>query len=409
MSAPRKATRRRTGASRGRFRAEAASAWLIGEARTAGGPRAQLEGLCRRLLAAGLPLYRASFNLQTLHPQLRAQSFVWHRVTGDAVAYDVSRDADTSPEYLTSTVAAINGGAGGVRCRLDVDPPQLDYPIARELKAEGATDYVMMPISFSDGTLNAISWATDRPGGFTTGELGEVYSLLPVLTLLLEVAVARKIANNVLDTYIGMDAARRVLAGEITRGSGETITAALWYCDLRGFTTLSEALPRDDIIALLNEYFECMAGAVHAQGGSVLKFMGDGMLAVFPCGNAPACDAAGAALVAAVAALEALDALNRERAAAGKPTLHTGLALHYGNVMYGNIGAADRLDFTVIGPAVNVVARVEKICREARQPLLVTADFAATSTDDLVSLGSFRLRGVGAPQELFTVPAAARQ
>ncbi len=404
MSTPRKAAQRRTGTSRGRFRAETASAWLIGEARTVGGPRAQLEGLCRRLLGAGLPLYRASFNLQTLHPQLRAQSFVWHRATGDAVVYDHTRDADTSPEYLTSPIAAILGGAGGVRCRLDVDPPQLDYPLMHSLKAEGATDYVMMPISFGDGALNAISWTTDRPGGFTTEELGEVYSLLPVLTLLLEVAVARKIANNVLDTYIGMDAARRVLAGEITLGSGETITAALWYCDLRGFTALSEALPRDDIIASLNEYFGCMAGAVHAAGGSVLKFMGDGMLAVFPCGNAPACDAAGAALAAAVAALSALDDVNRARVMAGKPPLHTGLALHYGDVMYGNIGAADRLDFTVIGPAVNEVARVERMCREVEQPLLTTTAFANASSDDLVSLGTFALRGVTTPQELFTLP-----
>lgn len=389
------------------FRADSLTAWLVGEARTVGGPRAQLEGFCRRLLAAGLPLYRASFNLGTLHPQLRAQSFVWERATDAAVAYDHAHEIGASPEYLDSPVAAIHRGAGGVRCRLDTDPPQLDYPLMHTLKAEGATDYVMMPATFSDGTVNAISWATDRPGGFTTRELGDVYSLLPVLALLLEVAVARKIANTVLDTYIGRDAARRVLAGEITRGSGETISAALWYCDLRGFTALSETLPRDDVITLLNEYFECMAGAVHAQGGSVLKFMGDGMLAIFPCGQAPACDAAGAALVAAVAALDAFDDLNRARAAAGKPRLRTGLAMHYGDVMYGNIGASDRLDFTVIGPAVNEVARVEKMCRDIEKPVLMTEAFAAASNDELVSLGAFRLRGVEAPAELFTLPAYA--
>ena len=174
----------------------------------------------------------------------------------------------------------------------------------------------MMPITFSDGTLNANSWATDRPGGFSTTELGEVYSLLPILALLLEVAVTRKVAGNVLDTYIGRDAARRVLAGDITLGSGETITAALWYCDMRGFTVMTETLPRDEVLATLNDYFECMVGAVHAQHGSVLKFMGDGMLAIFACGDAPICDAASCALGAAV---DALEALTRSMSTAWRP------------------------------------------------------------------------------------------
>ena len=390
------------------FRAGPVSDWLTGEARSVGGPRAQLEGFCRQLLTAGLPLYRASFNLQTLHPQLEAQSFVWDRAGDAAVAHDHARTINDSPDYLNSPVAAIHRGAGGVRCRLDAVPPQLDYPLMHSLKAEGVTDYVMMPITFSDGTLNAISWATDRPGGFTTSELGEVYSLLPILELLLEVAVTRKIATNVLDTYIGRDAARRVLAGDITRGSGETISAALWYCDMRGFTGMTEALPRDDVIATLNDYFECMAGAVHAHDGSVLKFMGDGMLAIFACGEAPVCDAVSSALGAAVDALEALDTLNGARAAAGKPPLETGLALHFGDVMYGNIGAGDRLDFTVIGPAVNEVARVEQACREVGRPLLATAAFAEASVDELVSLGTFELRGVAAPQELYTLPSHAQ-
>ena len=391
----------------GEFRAGPVSDWLTGEARMVGGPRAQLEGFCRHLLAAGLPLFRASFNLQTLHPQLRAQSFVWDHATNTAKAFDHNRAVDHSPGYLNSPVAAIHHGAGGVRCRLDADPPQLDYPLMHELKAEGVTDYVMMPITFSDGTLNAISWATDRPGGFTTTELGEVYSLLPILALLLEVAVARKVASNVLDTYIGRDAARRVLAGDITRGSGETITAALWYCDMRGFTAMTETLPRDEVLATLNDYFECMVGAVHAQHGSVLKFMGDGMLAIFACGDAPICDAASNALGAAVDALAALDALNVDRVAAGKSALETGLALHLGDVMYGNIGAGDRLDFTVIGPAVNEVARVEQVCREVEQRILLTRAFAEASIDELVSLGTFALRGVALPQELFTLPAGA--
>ncbi|MCH7929422.1 MAG: adenylate/guanylate cyclase domain-containing protein [Proteobacteria bacterium] len=390
------------------FRAGAVGAWLIAEAGRAGGPRALLDELCPRLIEAGLPLVRATFNLQTLHPQMLAQSFTWWRGQGDAVAVDHSRGGETSPEYLDSPVAAIHGGAGGVRCRLDADPPQLDYPLMHELKAMGVTDYVMMPQTFSDGVTNGVSWSTDRPGGFTTEELGEIYELLPLIALLLELSVARKIATTVLETYIGKHAASRVLAGEITRGSGHTMRAVLWYCDLRDFTALSESRPRDELIELLNDFFECMTAPVHASGGEVLKFMGDGMLAIFPCGAADACDACRNALKTAATALAALDALNRRRAAAGKPILEAGLALHLGDVMYGNIGAPDRLDFTVIGPAVNEVARVERFCRKLGRPLLVTAAVAAESEDALVSVGRFELRGVSAAQELFTLPAYAQ-
>ncbi len=389
------------------FRTDAVRTWLIAEAGRAGGPRALLDELCPRLVSAGLPLVRATFHLQTLHPQLQAQSFTWWRGRGAAVAADHSRGMESAPEYLDSPVAPIFGGAGGVRCRLDADPPQLDYPIMHELKAMGVTDYVMMPLAFGDGTTNGVSWATDRPGGFTTEELLEIYELLPIIALLLEVSVARKIATTVLETYIGKDAASRVLAGEITRGSGRTMRAVLWYCDLRDFTALSESRPRDEVIKLLNDYFECMTAPVHAYGGEVLKYLGDGMLAIFPCGATDACDACRNALKTAAAALAALDALNSKRATAGEPILKAGLALHLGDVMYGNIGAPDRLDFTVIGPAVNEVARVERICRELGHPLLVTAAVAAESEDELVSVGRFELRGVSAAQELFTLPAYA--
>jgi len=381
--------------------------WLIAEGRVQRGADALLAALCRRLVEHGLPLFRASVHLQTLHPLLRARSFVWTRASGGVAVADHSHDTVDAPGYLRSPLRAIFNGAGALRCRLDATPPQLDYPIAVDLKRAGATDYVVMPLRFSDGTINGVTWAADRPGGFTAAELAGLDALLPGIALLLEVAMVRTIAVTVLETYIGHDAARHVLAGEITRGRGHTLHAALWYCDMRNFTQLSEALPRDALIGLLDGYFDCMAKPVQAAGGEILKFLGDGMLAVFPCGTGPeACDAVERALAAATQALDALAARN---AAADGPKIETGIALHIGDVMYGNIGAADRLDFTVIGPAVNRVARVEDVCRVTRLALLTTAEFAAASQDDLVSAGRYALRGFDAPQELFTLRALAEE
>jgi len=373
---------------------------LIAEGRVQRGPDALLVALCRRLLAQGLPLLRASFHLQTLHPLLRARSFVWSRESEDVAIADHGHETLDQPGYLHSPLRPVFDGAGALRCRLDAEPPQLDYPITVDLKRAGATDYVVMPLRFGDGTVNAVTWATDRPGGFTGAELAGLDALLAGIALLLEVAMVRTVAATVLETYIGRDAARRVLAGEITRGQGHTLHAALWYCDMRNFTPLSETLPRDVLIGLLDDYFDCMAKPVQAAGGEVLKFLGDGMLAVFPCGGGQAaCDAVDRALAAATEALAAIEARN---ATGDGPRIETGIALHIGDVMYGNIGAADRLDFTVIGPAVNRVARVEDVCRETRINLLTTAEFAAASTADLVSVGCHALRGIEGEQELFT-------
>jgi len=379
--------------------------WLIAEGRVQKGPDALLVALGRRLLAQGLPLLRVSFHLQTLHPLLRSRSFVWWRESEDVAVADHGRETVDQPRYLRGPLRPVFNGAGALRCRLDAEPPQLDYPITIDLKRAGATDYVVMPLRFGDGTINAVTWTTDRPGGFTSAELAGLDALLAGIALLLEVAMVRKVAATVLETYIGRDAARRVLAGEITRGRGHTLHAALWYCDMRNFTRLSETLPRDVLIGLLDGYFDCMAKPVQAARGEILKFLGDGMLAVFPCGTGPqACDAVDRALTAATEALAALEARN---ATGEGPRIETGIALHIGDVMYGNIGAADRLDFTVIGPAVNRVARVEDICRDTRLTLLTTAEFAAASTADLVSVGRHALRGIAGEQELFTPRAMA--
>jgi adenylate cyclase len=267
------------------------------------------------------------------------------------------------------------------------------------------TDYIALPVPLSYGRKNVIMVATDRPGGFHDGELARLRGLLPLLSLVLEVKETKRILRTLLDVYLGHDAGRRVLGGLIKRGDGITLAAALWYCDLRGFTAMAETLPRDATIALLNDYFECMVGPVQQHGGEVLKFIGDAMLAIFPIADDLDRDrACHAALAAAEAALADLAQLNDRRRAAGRATLEIGIALHMGAVTYGNIGGPERLDFTVVGPAVNLVTRLEGLCSELGRPLLASARFASPCGSKLVSLGRYRLRSFAEEHEVFTLP-----
>lgn len=379
--------------------------WLLDEARFYPRTREVIEQLCQRLVAAGIPLTRALVNIRTIHPQIYATSYRWER-GGEALIFSPGHDVVNDPEYLDSPFKLIHDGAGGIRRRLEDPGVAMDFPILKTLKADGVTDYLVAPIVFSDGVINAVSFATDRPGGFSIEELGLVYDLLPILTLVLEVQSIRRMATALLDTYLGRQAGKRVLQGEILRGSGETIHAVIAYCDLRGFTAMSEALPRDEIIALLNDYFERVIQPVHDHGGQVLKLIGDGMLAIFPLGD-PAFRpyVCRKALDAARDAVRAIEALNQTRAGEDKPALRFGFALHLGDVMYGNIGAPDRLDFTVIGAAVNTASRIEELSAGLGVTVIVSEAVALGSGRELVPLGSHTPRGAAKAQSLYTLPA----
>ena len=264
---------------------------------------------------------------------------------------------------------------------------------------------------FADGRIHAITLATDRLGGFTTAELRTIAEMLPVLARLMEMHALRRTAETVLETYLGHLTGERVLEGLIHRGEGEDIHAVVWLCDLRGSTALADRLPRSAFLELLNDYFECMAGGVIAHGGEVLKFIGDAMLGIFPIGaiteypelcpeHARACaDAIGAAREA----MRRMADLNRRRAERRQPPLRFGIALHLGDVMYGNVGAPARLDFTVIGPAVNEAARLAAMCKVLERPVILSATFARVLPEHLVSLGFHALRGIRQPHELFTL------
>jgi len=304
---------------------------------------------------------------------------------------------------LNSPIRALYDGAEGIRKRLDLPDAEGgdEYPIYADLRAEGLTDYVALPMTFTDGKRHASTWSTKQSGGFSTADLVEINDVLPILAMAVEIRANRRITKNLLNAYVGRYAGERILSGDIRRGSGATVRAAIWNCDLRGFTRISEQWPRDDVISWLNEYFDVMAGPVEAHGGEILKFVGDGMLAIFRLESAEACrDALGAAVEARAGMKE----LNAHRVARGSFELGFGVALHVGDVMYGNIGTATRLDFTVIGPAVNVTARLQTLTKELRRQVLLSAPFAmmcACGAEFLTSLGRYPLRGVDEPLEVF--------
>jgi adenylate cyclase len=284
----------------------------------------------------------------------------------------------------------------------DSDCP-LDFSVLQQLKAEGGTDYVAIPMVRSDGETNAITFATDYKCGFTEHEIAGLEYVAQALGVIVELQSSRRIAKSLLDTYIGRRTGERVLSGSIRRGTGETIRAVIWDNDLRGFTALADRLPSEALNGLLNQYFEIMAGAVMAEGGEVLKFIGDGMLAIFEIGDtADIGHACHSALQAARNAAITAEQCNAERLAAGTPAIRFGIALHLGEVYYGNIGAPGRLDFTVIGPAVNQASRLEKLSAELGRSIVTSASFAAAAPQHLESLGFHRLRGVAEPQELFS-------
>jgi adenylate cyclase len=376
--------------------------WMMRDGRHITHMREFGDEMCRRIVAANIPLWRAFCSVGTLHPQIAATAYIWRRGTPGAMRFTADHSFENDPEFTTSPIAEVQRTGVMIRRRLHDPECPIDYPALGEFKSEGGTDYAAMPMICSSGEINSITWLTDRAGGFSEDEIAGLSAVAEALAIIVELQATRRIGRHLMDTYVGHRTGERVLSGAITRGSGEAIRAVVWLCDLRGFTAMTDALPRDKVIWLLNDYFETMVDSVTAEGGEPLKFMGDAMLAIFELGTSedPG-ERCSAALRAARAATENIVARNRERRAAGEPEIHFGLALHLGQVSYGNIGAPTRLDFTVIGPAVNHAARLEKVGAELGRPLVTSASFAAASKEGLESIGRHSLRGVSEPQEVF--------
>jgi adenylate cyclase len=394
--------------------------WAVGEG-LAGTEAAPLfDGFCQRLVEAGVPLWRTWAGMRTLHPQWGGYSYLWQRDRNAIEPAQFERgelreDWLSSPfVYLIDQAKTRTEGAQPwlhMRRRLSGPDAVLDFPVLEQLAAAGATDYFAEIVRFgaeddlSHGTGIAYSFATDRPEGFEEDDLTLLEAVLPVVSLAMMTHAGHTIASSLLAAYLGEDAGRRVHAGAIERGTVESIRAVLWYADIRGFTEIADTTPGAVVIELLDEIFETLTAALRSRGGQVLKFLGDGMLAIFPFDGGTREETCRRALDGAADAMRAVDRLNAARREAGKPGATVDLALHLGEVLYGNVGAIDRLDFTVIGPAVNEVARIETLCEPLGRKVLISAALAAAVAESprLEPLGTHALRGVRDPREIYAL------
>jgi adenylate cyclase len=374
-----------------------------------------LRGFCERLAAAGLPLTRGIVVIDTLHPVYEGRAFHWRRdPTDDSLVFEYGRIADDevvaegwrrSPFYHM-----LETGQSLLRRRLARGDPA-DFPRLEEARTRGETDYVALVHRFAaDGTIGEMdcvysAWTSDAPDGFEDTQVEALARLSPSLALAVKCASLTRVAGTLVETYLGRDAGRRVLAGRIARGVADRIDAVLWFSDLRGYTRITESARPEEVIPLLNDYAEAVISAVHEAEGDVLKLIGDGTLAIFKAKDPEA--ACRCALRAEELARQRIAELNARRTAEGLPVTKPYLGLHIGEVFYGNIGSTERLDFTVIGPAVNEVSRIAAMCRSADQDVLLSAAFVAAAGGEartrFVSVGRYALRGVAQPQELFTL------
>jgi adenylate cyclase len=389
-------------------KARAVAGWLIDGARSAMDSGAVLGELCERLVAAGLPLARVGVFVRTLHPQLLGRSFVWQ--PGGAVQTNLApAEFVLSAEYLESPIARVYGTRQTLRRHLADPQCPMDFSILTKFRAEGMTDYFATPLFFTDGAIHGATWTTRRPGGFTAEDIAAIEAIVAPLARVAEVRALHRVAANLLDTYVGHHAGERILAGKIHRGDTERIRAAIWLSDMRGFTTRADRLPPESLIGLLNAYFDCQVPAILAQGGEVLKFMGDGLLAIFdiPSGGNHAGQTCVRALAAAREAREKIADLGGGCGESDDGPVKFGLALHLGEVLYGNIGGASRLDFTCIGPAVNLAARLEKLASRLGRTIIASEDFAGHCTEDLVTIGDFTLPGFAEKRSVFGLAAEA--
>ena len=382
-------------------------AGLAGESETA-----VLAGFCERACMMGIPLARAQVIIDTLHPVHEGRVFRWERDKEELAPRDYERSDDAQAQarwHSSPWYQLLETGDLFLRRRLTPEN-EAEFWVFRELRAAGITEYVAIINRFRAGSaignMDCVysSWATDRSTGFSDSDLATLQQLTPFVALAVKSAALARVAENLVETYLGRDAGRRVLKGGITRGVAERIDAVLWFSDLRGFTRITDTTP-EHVIPLLDDYFDAIVSAIHERGGDVLKLIGDGVLAIFTAEDRT--HACHAALGAAKLAQQRVAVTNERRFAEGVPTTDAYLGLHVGEMFYGNVGSKERLDFTVIGPAVNEVSRIAAMCRSAEQPVLMSAAFVSALKDKtrFVSVGRYALRGVGRPQELFTIDA----
>lgn len=374
-----------------------------------------LDAFCRRALDANLPIARAVIIIDTLHPVHEGRAFFWRRDAGQAqtklVEYGPTSEGEAAENWHRSVLFHLLQTGGSLfRVRFHAGET-VDFPTIARMRDEGMSDVAAMITRFAgSGAIGEMDclysyWATDHLHGFDDAHVGAIAALMPMLALAVKCVSLARIAATLVETYLGRDAGRRVLNGLIRRGVADRISAVLWYSDLRHFTRISELAAPQQIIPLLNDYAEAVISAIYDNGGEVLKLIGDGILAIFAVPSAE--EACRCAIAAHNVLQERVAQLNQRRARDSLPTTHVYVGLHIGEVFYGNIGSDERLDFTVVGPAVNKVARIAAMCRSVERNVLLSQAFADAMArlerGRLVSVGRYALRGVERPQELFTL------
>jgi class 3 adenylate cyclase/uncharacterized protein (DUF427 family) len=374
--------------------------WLMRGAASETTPQAFMAALGGKMAESGIAIKRMSAMIWSLHPMIAGRHYIWNRGVEEITTYTPSYDLHERPAYTNSPLFHVSQGRGGVRQKLDVPGFDSKYPIIEELRAEGATDYVAMPLVFSSGQINVLTLTSDHPKGFTTANLGLIYEVSSVISRFFEVFTQKENAQSLLETYVGPRTGARVLGGEIRRGDGDDIDAAIMFCDLRDSTSMEEELGRAAYIELLNVFFETTSEIVEARGGEVLKFIGDAVLAVFPDTE----DGANAGAQALQAAREIVQQLEALRDETPPRCCDCSIGISYGRVTYGNVGSRERLDFTVIGRPANVAARLGDYGKKVGHRIVVS-DEVARHDLERKSLGEIALRNVKEPVLCFAVSA----
>ena len=385
-------------------RLEPVADWLVRAGRLISSPATFIEKLMEKVVQAGLPVWRFYTGLQLIHPQLQAMGYAWRRgqhVEAIARAYGIQ----FTPAYIGSPIQEVREQGHPVRYRLDKITDK-NHLLLNELKADGGTDYFAAPMAIArNGPPPVVSFATDRKEGFSDADIADLTRLVDMMGAVMEMHIEHGVADTVTNTYLGRQISARVLNGAIRRGEGEEIRAVLWFSDMRDFTGLNDRLPPDQVLEILNNYFQLVGDALSSHGGEILKFIGDGVMGYFPAEDAlflPMVTAA--ALGAARQLITDVEAANEARAAGGAEPLRFGIGLHVGDVTFGNIGTEDRLDFTVIGSAVNRASRLEGLTKALGVKVCASAEFNENCPQPMKSLGVHRLRGVPKPAEIFTLP-----
>jgi adenylate cyclase len=376
--------------------------WLVSETRSERFLDNLFRDMCVRLNAAGMMIGRATIHLRVHHPQWLGARILWRRGMEEAEIDTFDYGIEETPQFQRSPARLLYSGVNEVRQILG-DPALEEYfPLYGDLFRQGLTEYLAWPLEYTLDKKHIITFSSDRPGGFEPWEIVALRDILPIFALASEVRVKNRMARTLLETYVGPHASEQILAGASTRGSGATIEAAIMICDLRDFTSLSDLWPRDDVIDMLNAYFDALSEPIEHQGGEILKFMGDGLLAIFPLSDPQAC----AKLLLAIRhTSRRMEALNREHEQRGLPNLRFGTGVHIGDVMYGNIGSRRRLDFTAIGPVVNIASRLETLTKDLGRSVLLSGDFVerASCQDEVDGVGLHVLKGLGHPVDVYAL------